>query len=168
MENMKDEFSVPEMAEALEASRSGFYAHRRKAGRPRRREDAELRSRIRRSFEQSRQTCGSPRLRLDLRELGHRCGKNRINRLMREQGLQARQKRRFRPRTTNSRHGHRVAENWLARVPAPDQLGMIWQSDFTYIETAEGWLYLAFTLENLFAALPGSSLPRRHERRADL
>jgi transposase InsO family protein len=147
METMKDDFSIPEMAEALEVSKSGFHAHLRKAERPRRRRDAELRPLIRRSFEASRQTYGSPRLRLDLREWGHRCGKNRINRLMREAGLRPRQKRRFRPRTTDSRHDHRVAQNWLAKVPAPDQPGMIWQSDFTCLETGEGWLYLAFTLD---------------------
>ena len=65
----------------------------------------------------------SPRIRLDLRELGKRCGKNRVARLMREQGLRARQKRRFRPRTTESRHNHKIAENWLAKVPAPDRPG---------------------------------------------
>ena len=66
---------------------------------------------------------------------------------MRAQGLRARQKRRFRPRTTDSRHEHPIAENWLAKVPTPDRPGLVWQSDFTYIETAEGWLYLAFTLD---------------------
>ena len=40
-----------------------------------------------------------------------------------------------------------MSENWLAKVPAPERPGMVWQSDFTYIETAEGWLYLAFTLD---------------------
>jgi putative transposase len=147
METMKEEFSIPEMAEALEVSKSGFHAHLHKAERPRRRRDAELRPLLRRAFEQSRRTYGSPRLRSDLREAGQRCGKNRINRLMREQGLRPKQKRRFRPRTTDSRHGHKIAENWLAKVPAPDRPGLIWQSDFTYIETREGWLYLAFTLD---------------------
>ncbi len=147
METMKDDFSVPEMAEALEVSRSGFHAHLRKAERPRRRRDAELRPLLRRAFEQSRRTYGSPRIRLDLREVGHRCGKNWISRLMREEGLRAKQKRRFRPRTTDSRHGHKVAENWLAKVPAPNRPDLIWQSDFTYFETGEGWLYLAFTLD---------------------
>ena len=99
------------------------------------------------SFEQSRKTYGSPRVRLDLREVGHRCGKNRVARLMRESGLRARQKRRFRPCTTDSRHNHKIAENWLAKLPAPDRPGQLWQSDITYIETKEGWLYLAFTLD---------------------
>ena len=113
----------------------------------RRKQDAELRVFIVQSFKQSRNTYGSPRLRLDLRELGHRCGKNRVARLMRESGLRARQKRRLRPRTTESRHDHKIAENWLAKISAPERPGKVWQSDITYIETQEGWLYLAFTLD---------------------
>ena len=66
---------------------------------------------------------------------------------MREQDLRPAQKRRFRPKTTDSRHPHKIAENWLAKVPAPELPGMVWQSDFTCIETGEGWLYLAFTLD---------------------
>lgn len=66
---------------------------------------------------------------------------------MRKEGLRPKQKRRFRPRTTDSDHKHPVCENWLAKVPAPDRPGQIWQSDVTYIETGEGWLYLAFTLD---------------------
>ena len=123
---------------------------------------SQLRPLIVRSFEQSRRTYGCLRVRFDLQDRGQRCGKNRIARLMRESGLRPRQKRRFRPRTTeeaegtsggrqggraDSRHDHPVAENWLAKVLAPDRPGLVWQSDFTYIETAEGWLFLAVTLD---------------------
>lgn len=86
-------------------------------------------------------------MRLDLRDQGHRCGKNRIARLMREQRLRPKQKRRFRPKTTDSQHDQPIARNWLARVPTPDRPGQVWQSDITYIPTGEGWLYLAFTLD---------------------
>ncbi len=147
MEKLSRQYPADALAEALEVSESGFAAHRRKAERPRRQRDAQLRPLIRQSFEQSRRTYGSPRVQLDLRESGQRCGKNRIARLMREDGLRPKQKRRFRPCTTDSRHPHKVAENWLAKVPAPDRPGQIWQSDITYIETQEGWLYLAFTLD---------------------
>jgi len=51
------------------------------------------------------------------------------------------------PHTTDSAHSHKIAENWLAKVPAPDRPGSVWQREITYIETAEGWLYLAFTLD---------------------
>ena len=147
MENLIHQYPADALAEALEVSESGFAGHRRKASRPRRQEDAALRPLIAQSFEKSRRTYGSPRVRLDLRDMGHRCGKNRIARLMRKENLRPRQKRRFRPVTTDSRHGHKIAPNWLAKVPAPDRPGQIWQSDFTYLETGEGWLYLAFTLD---------------------
>jgi putative transposase len=148
MEKLASQYPADALAEALEVSESGFAAHGRKAERPRRRQDAQLRPLIVQSFEQSRRTYGSPRVRLDLHEHGQRCGKNRIARLMRECGLRPRQERRFRPRTTESRHAHPIAENWLAKVPAPDRPGMVWQSDFTYLPTAEGWLFLAFTLDS--------------------
>ena len=147
MEKLTPEYPTDALAAALEVSESGFAAHRRKTLRPRRAHDEQLRPLIRQSFEQSRRTYGCVRVRLDLQDRGQRCGKNRIARLMRESGLRPRLKRRFRPRTTDSRHAHPVAENWLARVPAPDQPGQVWQSDFTYVETAEGWLFLAFTLD---------------------
>ena len=147
METLLAQYPLDALAEALGVSPGGFAAHRRKPQRQRRQEDAQLAKLIGQSFAQSRQTYGCLRVREDLRDLGQRCGKNRVLRLMRSQSLRPRQKRRFRPRTTDSRHPHPVAENWLAKVPAPDRPGQIWQSDFTYISTAEGWLYLAFTLD---------------------
>ena len=147
MEKLHANYPVGALAEALEVSRSGFYAHRRKPERPRRQRDAQLAPLIAESFARSRRTYGSPRVLADLRAAGEPCGKNRVARLLRAQGLRARQKRRYRPRTTDSRHAHPIAENWLAKIPAPDRPGLVWQSDFTYLETAEGWLFLAFTLD---------------------
>ena len=147
MEHLSSSFSQDELADALDVSTSGFHDHRRKAFRPRRQQDAQWRPILRECFEQSRRTYGSPRLRDALRDRGIRCGKNRVARLMRQEGIRPKQKRRFRPQTTDSRHPHPIAQNWLAKVPAPDRPGQIWQSDITYIETQEGWLYLAFTLD---------------------
>jgi putative transposase len=147
MGTLAKQHSLSALAEALEISASGYHAHGAKLQRPRQRQDAELRTVLATCFAASRQTYGSPRLVHDLRERGLRCGKNRVNRLMRETGLRPRQKRRFRPKTTDSRGTKEPAPNWLAKVPAPDGPGRIWQSDFTYLPTGEGWLYLAFTLD---------------------
>jgi len=147
MEKLHSQFPVAALTDALEISSSGFHAHRHKPQRARPKRDADLRPFIVQSFLRSRGTYGSPRVRADLRSQGEHCGKNRVARLMREQGLRARQKRRFKPRTTDSRHPHPIAQNWLAKVPAPERPGQIWVSDFTYLQTAEGWLYLAFTLD---------------------
>ncbi|MGB8369897.1 MAG: IS3 family transposase [Verrucomicrobiia bacterium] len=135
------------LCQTLNVSRAGYYAHGHKSERPRRQHDQTLTPLIRQEFEASRKSYGSPRLRMALRRQGHHCGKNRVARLMRQAGLRARQKRRFRPCTTQSHHGLAIAENWLAKVPAPACPNQVWVSDITYLPTREGWLYLAMTLD---------------------
>ncbi|VVM06780.1 hypothetical protein MAMC_01236 [Methylacidimicrobium cyclopophantes] len=144
---MSQEHCLTELAEALEVSRTGFHAHQHKDQGERRRQDNQLRASIEPLFQASRQTYGSPRIARALRNSGKICGKNRVARLMRELGLRVKQKRRFRPRTTDSAHRLPVAENLLARMPAPDRPNQVWLGDITYIPTAEGWLYLSGILD---------------------
>jgi putative transposase len=148
MEQMKASHCFTEMADALEISKSGFHAHERKEERPRRQEEKELWQAIEPIFMASRRTYGSPRIMHALRRRGWRCGKNRIARLMRSRGLRARQKRRFRPKTTHSDHKLPLAPNWLARIPKPDRPGQVWLGDITYVQTQEGWLYLSGILDH--------------------
>src|SRR5262249_11186829 len=118
-------------------------------GRPtpaKRQADAQLAARIAAVHKGSRGTYGSPRVHAELHAHGLRVGRKRVERLMRESGLRARQKRRWR-RPTDSRHSLPVAPNVLARcfqVAAPNQ---VWVTDVTYVATAEGWLYLAAMLD---------------------
>ena len=139
--------SIQLLCTTLGVSRTGYYAHRQKPQRPRRVQDQKLVEQITPIFQQSRRTYGSPRIQIALGRAGERCGKNRIARLMRQQGLRAKQKRRFRPVTTQSQHGLAVAENWLAKVPSPARPNQVWVSDITYLPTCEGWLYLAVILD---------------------
>ena len=156
MEAMKQEHPVAALAEALEVSPSGFYAHQRKAEGTRRREDAKLAAVIEPIFAASRQTYGCPRVARALRVHGVHCGKNRVARLRRENQLRPRQKReRWRPPTTESNHRQPVAENWLAKLPAPDRPDQVWVADITCIDTAEGWLYLAGILDACTRRLVG-------------
>ena len=127
MEKLEHQYGADALVRPSKSAKSGFAAHRGKQNGQRWKEDAELRVLIAQSSEESRNTYGSPRVRLDLRELGQRCGKNRVARLKRESGLRVRQKRRFRPRTTESRHSQKIAENWLAKLPAPDRPGQLRQ-----------------------------------------
>ena len=153
---MKDEHPIAVLAETLEVSVSGFFAHRRKAQGQRRQQDDALAVTIAPIFTASRRTYGCPRMTAALRQQGVRCGKNQVARLMRENRLVPRQKRkRWRPTTTDSNHGHPVAENWLARVPAPEQPNQVWVADITYIDTGEGWLYLAGILDACTRRLVG-------------
>ena len=139
MQKMQREHSLLALAQALEVSASGFHAHRRKDQGQRRRQDEVLGRAIRPVFAASRQTYGCPRVTAALRAQGLRCGKNRVARLMRENQLCPKQKRkRWRPTTTQSGHRLPVAENWLAKVPAPDRPDQVWVADITYLDTDEG------------------------------
>ena len=131
------------LCEALEVSRSGFYAWQRHTPSARVQRDLALSERIRHLHARSRRVYGSPRIHRDLVEEGVRCGRHRVARLMRQSGLQGAQKRRFRPRTTDSRHSRPVHPNWLAALPAVTRPNEVWVADLTYIPTQEGWLYLA-------------------------
>jgi putative transposase len=133
--------------QTLGVSRSGYHAHLRKPQRPRRRQDARLATEIRAAFAASRNTYGSPRLVHALRGKGLRHGKNRIARLMREQHLAVRQKRRFVPRTTLTDKTAPVAPNHLLERSAPKRLNEVWVTDITYLPTREGWLYLAAEMD---------------------
>lgn len=134
------------MCSLLRVSRSGFYAWRGRPESRRKRQDRRLKVEIRAAFLASRARYGSPRIRLDLRDLGHPVSEKRVARLMREEGLQARSRRRYRG-TTNSDHDQPIAPNVLGRAFAVEGLDQVWVGDITYVPTREGWLYLAILLD---------------------
>ena len=142
-------YSVVEMCLALGVSRSGLYDHSQKHQGQRRQQDEELAEQIALIFLESRQTYGSRRIRQILRRRGIYCGKNRICRLMEGQGLRALQKRRFRPKTTQSSHAEPIVPNRLNQLPeAPGAPNQVWCADITYLPTLEeGWLYLAAEMD---------------------
>lgn len=146
---MKDNHSIDTLCQTLAVSPSGYYgwqARQRQPG-PRALADQALLQQLHLLHQQSRQTYGSPRLQVLLRRQGQRHGRNRIARLMRLAGLVGRQKRRYRLRTTDSRHDWPIAPNRLAQMPAPSAPNQLWVADVTYIPTQEGWLYLAGVLD---------------------
>jgi transposase InsO family protein len=142
----KATWPVEVLCRILGVSRSGFYAWKARPESNSAKADAKLSTMIAASHSRSRGTYGSPRVHRDLRANGHHIGKKRVERLMQEQGLTARRKRRFR-RTTDSNHPHPIAPNVLDRqfaAPLPNQA---WVTDVTYVWTLEGWLYLAAILD---------------------
>ena len=169
---------LTEACDTLNVSRSGYHAHLRKHQRPRRSQDTQLATEIHAAFTASRSTYGSPRLVHALRAKGLRHGNNRIARLMREQHLRVRQKRRFVPRTTVTNKTSPVAPNHLLKRSAPKRPNEVWVTDITYLPTREGWLYLAAemdlysrrilgwsTREDLATALPHAALERALQAR---
>ena len=146
---MKAEHSILALCENLEVSHSGYYGwlERRTAPGQRARENSTLARDIQAIHQESRQTYGSPRIVRELRKQGKCQGRNRVARLMNEEGLCGRQKGRYRVQTTDSNHDEPIAPNRLAEAPKPTAPNQIWVQDITYIETGEGWLYLAAILD---------------------
>lgn len=146
----RKQFSLSAMCRALAVSRSGFYAAERRAPSACARRRESLKQIIAARYEVSRGTYGSPRIYQELRNDERPCGRNLIARLMRECGLRAKTRRRYRPLTTDSKHDHGVARNLLARrfsVKETAAINQAWCGDITYIRTGEGWLYLAVLLD---------------------
>lgn len=160
------DFSIALMCRVLGVGRAGFYASRRRAPSARAQRDEQLRARIRVVHGRSRATYGSPRVHAELAAQGERCGRKRVARLMRAEGLRVKVRRRGRPQTTDSRHPHPVAENVLARrfsvkeITAPNR---VWAGDITYVPTREGWLYLAVILDLASRRVVGWSMGRTLE-----
>lgn len=144
---MSGEHPLKALCATLGVSRSGYYDWRGRAPSQRAQANATLRTTIRELHAASLGTYGSPRIKRDLDRIGPPVGQNRIARLMREAQLQGRTRRRFRVRTTDSNHAEPIAPNRLAQAPAPTQPNQAWVTDITYIETDEGWLYLAGVLD---------------------
>ena len=137
---------IDRMCGLLGVSVSGFYAWKDRGPSQRQLDDMVLLAHIRSQFASSHETYGVPRMHVELREDGVSVGRHRVARLMRDNGLKALQKRRYK-KTTDSHHGGLVAANLLDQdftCDAPDQK---WGADISYIWTAEGWLYLAIVLD---------------------
>jgi putative transposase len=147
MAGHESEFGVKAMCHVLEVSRSGYYAWRNRGRSPRAEANENLLVQIRAEYQLSRKTYGSPRIHAALRKKSMICSRKRVARLMRLNQIVARKVRRRIPRTTQQDPEAMPAPNLLNQdfsSPAPD---CKWVSDITYIDTAEGWLYLAVVLD---------------------
>jgi transposase InsO family protein len=160
---MKAEHAILTLCEYLEVSPSGYYdwQRRRTAPGPRALENQTLTKEIQVIHARSRQTYGSPRILVELRKQGHGCGRNRVARIMHETGLCGRQKGRYRVRTTDSNHDEPIAPNRLAVAPTATAPNQIWVGDITYIETQEGWLYVAAILDLYSRKIVGWAMSER-------
>ncbi len=146
---MKDEHAIAALCRHLAVSPSGYYdwQQRREHPGPRAVADQQLGRQITTIFANESQTYGSPRIQQELAKQGCCHGRNRIARLMRAQGLCGRQKARYRVRTTDSNHACPIAPNRLATEPKATGPNQIWVQDITYIQTREGWLYVAAIMD---------------------
>lgn len=158
IERHRSIWSVSRMCKFLEVSRSGFHEWHGRKPCARALEDERLTMRIRAFHALSGRTYGSPRIRRDLVEAGERIGENRVARLMRRAQIEALRRKKRRPTDEGMRPECAIATNVLERdfeAAGPNQR---WVADFTYINTAEGWLFLAVVLDLFSRRVVGWSM----------
>jgi putative transposase len=160
IENHRDELPVTRMCKALNVSPSGFYAWRSRPVSAREMANRELVMKIETVYYDSYETYGSPRVYHELKAQGVACSENRVARLMRLRGLQAKQVRRYKA-TTKRNKKHPVAPNLLKRDFAAERPDHKWLTDITYIPTREGWLYLAAILDLYSRQIVGWAMSKR-------
>jgi len=147
MDTLKKSFAVGWMAKQLDVARSGYYAWVERQQNPGKREieNAELTAKIRIIFQDQKNYYGSPRVHAELRANDHHVGRNRVARLMANNSLKAKCRRRF--RLCQVRGIQAVAPNLLGRQFHPIRPDLSWAGDITYIRTSAGWRYLAVWID---------------------
>jgi putative transposase len=146
------------LCNALGVSRSGFHAWLTRSPSARSRSDEKLGAQIRASFLASDRTYGARRVWHDLLACGSACGLHRVERLMRQQALRARPRRRRLPKDDGVRQCDAVPANLLDRQFGAEQPNQKWIADFTYLWTAEGWLYVAAVIDLFSRRVVGWSM----------
>jgi len=147
IEDRRADYPVTIMCDVLEVSPAGYYAWRSRPESRRSAANRALINDIKRVHHDARGRYGSPRIHVELKAQGRGASRGRIERLMRRHGIRAIMARPRWVRTTDSRHDLPTAPNLLERnftATAPNQ---IWLADITYIETDQGWLYLAAVMD---------------------
>ena len=149
------------MCEVLGVSRSGFYAWRSRPESERSKHHRELVAEMKRIHADRDTKCyGSPRMHKELVARGKACSENTVASLMREHGVAAKTKRKYKA-TTDSAHALPIADNVLNREFEQDAPDRVWLADITYIWTIEGWLYLAAVLDAYSRKVVGWSMSPR-------
>ncbi len=145
------------MCQVLGVSRSGYYKWCQRGVSKQESKRFELLKRIRQIFDASRGTYGSPRVYEQLRAEGYLCNHKTVERLMRENSLAVRPKRKFKS-TTDSNHSLEVSPNLLEQDFSVRVMDEVWVSDITYVATDEGWLYVVVFIDLLTRAIVGWSM----------
>jgi putative transposase len=155
-------FPIVRLCQVLEVSENGYYHWRTRGKSKRKQDDEQLSERIEDAYHMNRGKYGSPRIHAELQAQGVHCGRKRVARLMREKQLIARRTRR-KARTTNSNHSFPIAPNLLERDFEASAPNKKWMTDITYIETREGWLYLAGVIDAYSRKIVGWAMGKHHD-----
>ena len=158
MEKHRNTFKVKRMSRVFGVSRSGYYAWRTRRPSIRQQDNEELLEHVWDAHRRSRNLYGSPRITAEINEQGIPCGKNRVARIMRANGIRAEVRKRFRKKTTDSRHSYALAANLLIERKQSER---VWAADITFIPTFEGWLYVSAVMNVRSRKIIGLSMSDR-------
>ncbi len=153
---------VTMMCRTLEIGRSGYHRSIRPENGLRARENRKLTADIENIFNENKKRYGSPRVTTQLRKNGIRVGENRVARLMKQAAIRAKTPRKKNPKTTDSRHGGRIAPNLAGKMQI-HRINQLWVADITYIRTDLGWCYLAAVLDIYSRKIVGWQMSRTME-----
>jgi transposase InsO family protein len=159
----EEEFKIERMCRVLGVGRSGYYAWRSRPVSQRARANETLLEKIQAEYQASRATYGSPRIHAALQRQEVRCSRKRVARLMQLHRIRARTRKKRRPVTTQSEAGAIPAPNLLNQEFSASIPNQKWVSDITYIDTAEGWLYLAVVLDLFSRRIVGWAMAEHME-----
>ncbi|MHB8112416.1 MAG: IS3 family transposase [Bellilinea sp.] len=150
-------YPIERLCQALEVSRSGYYAWQVRQQQPQSNAEQDLIRDIRAIHRMSRRTYGSPRISYELRLQGKVCNHKRVARLMRLAGVHGARKR-LKASATNSKHNYPIAPNLMNQQFEAEAPNTKWVADITYIPTHEGWLYLAAVMDLYSRKIVGWSM----------
>lgn len=154
---------MTELCRIFEISGSGYYGWKKCKTSSRAQEEQRLLEKIQHIHTTKRNRYGSPRIHAELKNQGERCSRKRVARIMRENGIEAKHKRKFKA-TTDSQHKFPVAPNLLEQNFKVSEPNRIWTADISYCWTLEGWVYLAVVLDMYSRKIVGWAMSERMTR----
>jgi transposase InsO family protein len=152
------DFPVELACDVLQVSRSGYYAWRDRPASAQQVRRQDLAGKIQAAHEENRCVYGSPRIHQVLKAQGESVCENTVAKVMAQRGIRAKTRRKFVPRTTDSKHANPVATNRLDRQFEADGPDRKWVVDITYVPTGQGWLYLAGVMDLCSRRIVGWSM----------
>ena len=163
MKTFSKEFEIEKMAHILEVSRCGYYEFLNRVISKRNIENQELIKEIKKAHKDSRGTYGSPRIHAKLKKQRIFCSRKRVGKLMRQEKIQAKMRKKWKVTTKASKKEIMIAPNHLDQNFMVESPNKVWVSDITYVSTQEGWLYIAVVMDLFSRKVVGLSMSDRLE-----
>lgn len=166
MKNHNSEFPIVKMAQLFEVSRSGYYRYENRKISRMQTKRKKLVSKIKTIFLKSRRNYGSPRIHAVLKKQGEACSRRLIANIMKQNNIQAKSKKKWKPTLAANKDLSLVSPNLLKQNFSINKANVVWALDITYVWTREGWLYVSAILDLYSRKIVGLSMCDRMD--ADL